>query len=138
MTMLTKSNTSVIADTALYRCVVRNTVGSEFFTGEMEATSAEEALAMIEGHISVAEKETKKWLTNKLSGMDEVEREEFKQDLVDTLKLHENMREKGYVEAELYKQLELPAVRVKVYYPGTGTCAFNLSRHIGFEELGLE
>lgn len=121
-----------------YRCVVRNTVGTEFFVGEIDATTADEALEKITDHIVVAKKETTKWFVRWLDDKSEAERGEFKKSIIDTLLLHKNMADKGYAFPELYKPLELPSIRVKVFYPGTSTCAHNLAQHIGFEELGLK
>lgn len=132
------SQVDKFAPTAHYHCVVRNTEGRDFYIGDIDATSAEEALEMIESHIAVAKRETLKWFDRWLRGMNKAERQEFTESIANTLKLHENMRKSGYDEPELYKPLELPAVRVKVYYPGTDTCAYNLSSYIGLENLGLK
>lgn len=125
-------------DLESYHCIVRNSVGSDFYIGDKQATSADEALEMIQRHIATAERETLKWFRNWYANMTDTEKEELVDHVKDTFALYKNMRAKGYVRPEMYQQLELPAVVAKVFYPGTNTYAHNLSHFVGLEELGFE
>lgn len=126
---------------ASWRCIIRGGVGANgterMFDGSVEGGSVEEVLGDIKPEIDMVGEKMLKAFNDRIKCMADAERRDFKRQVVETLELHEKMREEGYEHPGLYKSLDLPVVWIKIFHPNSDDVAHTETTYFGLNELGI-